>query len=226
MVLHLDDADVIARGGERLVFIHPTQPKRLIKVLRERPAEMFTRWTFGHLTQRYFPSARHRPVMKQYHEYARLAFEHQRDPDFVMPVSHLYGFCQTSLGLGGITERVTNDAGENGPTLADLVAGNALNDALLESFNAFVDRLFRVGVAVGDVSPTNFVRGWRHIVPGGAASGPDWVMVDGFGDRHAVPIRSVSRRARIWGLDDCFRRNPLVTGLRWNARARRIERTD
>ena len=220
-LINLEPSDKVDEGGERIVFVHPDNPKRLIKVIKPRHKDEFHRWTFGHLTQRYFPSARWRPTIKQYHEYLRLMLQQDYDPAFKLPISHLYGFVKTNLGLGCITERVTDDAGTNAPTLAKLVSGGLLSQSDLNDFNAYVATLYEISVCVGDVGSANFVYGYRHIGQAGDVSGPEWVLIDGFGDRFAVPVRTISRTARRLGLDDAFKRKPPVAGLKWIARERR-----
>ncbi|WP_147125391.1 YrbL family protein [Shimia ponticola] len=223
-MIQLRPEDVVAQGGERTVYVHPDRDDRLIKVIRLRHAHEFPGWSFGHITQRYFPSARYRPLIKQYSEYTRLHFAHIFDADFESPVSHLYGFTQTNLGLGCLTERVTDQDGQNAPTLARLVKRGQLTDDLLNSFNAFVRRLYDVSVCVGDANPNNFVYGQRHIGRHGKTSAPQWVLVDGFGDRFAIPLRTFSRRVRTLGLDDAFRRRNFPKGIRWNNDERRFDR--
>ncbi len=221
----LNPSDVIAEGGERMVFAHPDHPFRLIKVVKPRHTEEFNRWTFGHLTQRYIPSARWRPTVKQYDEYRRLMLGRLFDVNFNLPISHLYGFVKTNLGVGCITERVTDADGNNAPTLQKLVRSGRFTDDDLQRLNRFVEELYDVSVCVGDVGPANFVYGHRHIGPSNARSEPSWVLVDGFGDRFAITIRSVSRRVRTMGLDDCFKRSKKVAGLEWVPAQRRYRIT-
>jgi len=83
--LYLDPDRPVAEGGERLVYVHPDDPTRLIKILKPRAAKRFNRWTFGHLSQRYFPAARWRSTTKQYDEYRRLMLAYQFDADFRLP---------------------------------------------------------------------------------------------------------------------------------------------
>ena len=221
-MLTLDPAAALAEGKERLIFADPRDPTRLIKVLKPQPDARFTRWTFGDLTQRYIPSTRYRTTAKQYDEYLRLMLRHRDDPDFVPPITHLFGFATTSLGLGSVTERVTDPDGLSGPTLEDLDRSGTLDDNRLAQLNALIARLHTLGVRAGDLNPGNFVYGARHL--GDRPSPPDWVLVDGFGDLHAVPVRSLGDGPARLGLDDCFKRARKRVSLRWNASKRRYER--
>jgi len=123
--LVLDPAAKVAEGVERQIYVHPEDPTRLIKIMKARPTERYNRWTFSHLAKRYMPSTRYRPIAKQYDEFRRVMFTHHLDPDFIPPICHLYGFVPTTLGLGGVTERVTDRAGNNAPTLWLMVSATA-----------------------------------------------------------------------------------------------------
>lgn len=230
-MITLDPSAMIAEGGERMVFVHPDDPCRLIKVVKPRDGSEFPLWTFGHVTQRYIPSARWRSTVKQYDEYNRLMLGQLFDVNLDVPISHLYGFVKTNLGLGCITERVTDDAGNNAPTLLQLVKEKTFTPEHLDSLNTFITQLYDISVVVCDVSPPNFVYGYRHIGPAGTRTGPEWVLIDGFGDRFAITVRSISRRVRSMGLDDCFKRKYIkkykrtgkVRGLNWNKDTRQFE---
>lgn len=216
--LVLDPAAKVAEGVERQIYVHPEDPTRLIKIMKARPTERYTRWTFSHLTKRYMPSTRYRAIAKQYDEFRRVMFTHHLDPDFIPPICHLYGFVPTTLGLGGVTERVTDRAGNNAPTLSDMAG--AISDAELAALNVFIARLYDLAICASDLNPANFVYGYRHIGAAGQRMGPEWVLVDGFGDRTAIPITALSALIRRFALDDGFRRAKPVKGLRWD-RARR-----
>ena len=215
----LNPAARLAEGVERQIFAHPDDPTLLVKVLKTRPTASYTRLTFGQITQRFFPTTRWRPIAKQMAEYARLQLTYQHDPTFVSPVSHLYGFVQTNLGLACLTERITDAAGQNAPTLKDSLASHTFTADDLAALNAFVADLYRIGVRAGDLNAGNFVYGFRHTHP---ADTPQWVLVDGFGDFHAIPIRSASRWTNRLGLDDCFHRMKNDIPLTWDRRQRRF----
>ena len=223
-ILYLNPDDMITEGGERMVFAHPDDPSRLIKVVKPRYAEEFPGWSFGHITQRHIPAARIRSTVKQYEEYNRLMLGRLFDPDFKMPISHLYGFVKTNLGLGCLTERVTDENGANAPTLNRLLRLGQLTDDRLAALNDLISQLYEVSVCASDVQGSNFVYGHRHIGGAGQVTSPQWVLIDGFGDRFAIPLRTYSRRVRTLGLDDAFQRKKTPKGLVWDKAARMFRR--
>jgi hypothetical protein len=78
---------------------------------------------------------------------------------------------------------------------------------------------------MSDTNPANFVYGRRYIAGNGQSTGPEWVMVDGFGDRFAIPIRTWSRYVRHKGADESFTKKFKAKGFVWDGQARMIART-
>lgn len=218
-MIQLDPAQVIAEGAERHVYVHPHDPTRLIKLIKYRDPATYQR-TFGDWTKKHFPSVRDRLIYKEYIEYARIMLRHQT-LDVTVPISHMYGFVRTNLGLGCLTEHVTQRDGTTGLTLKQ--KSGALTPAELDLLNGTIEQLYALGVRSGDSNPSNFVFGHRHCGAPGAVSEYTCVLVDGFGDFHAIPIRSLSKWTNTLGLDDCFVRMERKVDLVWNRKARRFD---
>jgi len=124
----------------------------------------------------------------------------------------MYGFATTQRGLACLTDAVLVDDAL-GPTLGQLVKRNALTESDLALFNDTITRLYRYDVRAGDMTPSNFTFGHRNLA--GEPGGRECVLVDGFGDIHAIPIRSMSRWTNRLGMDDNCKRLAQRTGLRW-----------
>lgn len=216
----LDPADLITQGSERAVYAHPADPTRLVKVIKYRDPATY-KANFGDWTKKNFPSVRSRLIYKEYIEYARIMLRYQ-DPDFVPPISHMYGFVKTTLGLGCVTERVMGEDGKNGLTLRQKSNDDMLSEAELGMVNDLITQLYDLGVRAGDSNPSNLVFGTRQIGPTGAQSPYSCVMVDGFGDFHAIPIRSLSKWTNSLGLDDSFKRMEPKVKLTWNNQKRQF----
>lgn len=224
-ILKLNAEEEVDRGTERRIFVHPDEPKLLIKISRVRPAAEYTRFTFGDLTKRFFPSVRLRSVIKQYDEFNRLTLKGSAPFERPLPISHFFGFVPTNLGWGGLTERVVDAQGENGPTLSALLKSGEFTDEQLVSLNQLMGRLYELGVCVSDLNAGNFVFGHRFVGALGDRTAPEWVLVDGFGDRFAVTLRSINDATRRLSIDEAFKRAKLPAGIRWNGKQRRFEKT-
>ncbi|EBA13550.1 YrbL family protein [Roseobacter sp. CCS2] len=219
-MLHLNPDDQIATGVQRAVFLHPHDSGKLVKVLKDA-STMPRRTNFNGVMDRLFPSTRLRQIRKEYQEYLRVMLTHP-DPAFHAPISHMFGFATTNLGVGCLTERVMEPDGTLGQTVGAKAKAGTLEDADIALLNDAISRIYGYGIRASDMNPKNFVIGHRK---DGSDLGPrECVLVDGFGDIHAIPVRSLSNWTNQLGLDDSCARLAKNTKLQWNAQTRQIHR--
>ncbi|WP_458791454.1 YrbL family protein [Yoonia sp. MH D7] len=219
-LLTLTIADQIASGVQRAVFPHPVARTKLIKVLK-RAEDMPPRSNFNGRMDKLFPSLRTRQIRKEYQEYLHIMLANP-DPDFHPPISHMYGFAITNLGLGCITDRVENSDGSLGQTVGAKAKAGTLTDEDLALLNDAIGRIYRYNIRASDMNPNNFVIGRRDT--GGGIGPKECVLVDGFGDIHAVPVRSMAKWSNRMGLDDSASRLARNTGLTWDKTTRQLSR--
>ncbi|WP_090209821.1 YrbL family protein [Yoonia litorea] len=218
--LELNKDDQIASGVQRAIFRHPFDKTKLVKVLKSAD-EMPQRSNFNGRMDQLLPSTRLRQVRKEYQEYLRLMLKTE-GREARIPISHMMGFVSTNLGLGCLTESVTEADGTLGKTLGELARSGSLKDEDLDLLNDAVSRIYRLNIRASDMNPKNFVLGHRWQ---GTALGPrECVLVDGFGDIHAIPIRSLSNWTNRLGLDDSCARLARSAKLRWDKTNRAFTR--
>ncbi len=136
------------------------------------------------------------------------------------PISHMYGFVQTNLGLGCLTERVMEEDGTLGSTLGQKVRANSLTQDDVDLLNDTISRIYKSNIRASDMNPSNFVFGHRDV--GGVLGPRECVLVDGFGDIHAIPVRSMARWSNRMGLDDSCQRLARNARLQWDKQLRRF----
>jgi hypothetical protein len=218
---NLDKTEPVASGSQRFIYRHPTNPARLIKVLRDTP-ETAGRSRLAVWAERNIPSQKNMWVRKEYSEYLRMMLSSTRD-DFHPPIAHLYGFVQTTRGLGCMTDAVL-DKGGLGETLGTKLRQGSLDAADLSLLNDTICRLYTYDIRAGDMTARNFVFGQRDL--GGGLGPRECVLVDGFGDIHAVPYRSWGRRLNRIGLNDSCKRLARKKGLDWHPQIRQFQLND
>lgn len=219
-MLRLEPEKCLGKGTERLIFDHPSNPALVVKVLMPQEDLILGRGFKGTST-RLFPSVRVRQIRKEYHEYARIMLGHP-DPAFVPPIAHMYGFAATNLGLGCLSEKVIGTDGTTGPTLYTLTQDAKLASEMLTLLNDCVAGIYDCGLRAGDLNPRNFVFGRRSLGTGSFTEQSSCVLVDGFGDIHAIPVRSVSRWSNRKGLDQGFTRLAGKIGLAFDVITRQF----
>ena len=209
----------IARGVQRTVYLHPTDETKLVKVLIA-DKNVRRRDTFGGRMDRWFPSTRIRQIRKEYQEYLRIMLRNATT-NFRAPISHMYGFVPTTEGLGCLTERVVGSRKAIGETLGAKAKAGRVTAQDIALLNATVAAIYQHGIRASDMNPNNFVFGQRYQIDG---LGPrECVLVDGFGDIHAIPVRSLGGWANRMGLDDSCRRLAKNTGLIWDGKERQFQ---
>lgn len=214
--LNLHRTDLVATGVQRAVYLHPLDPTKLIKVLR--PATLMPkRNNFNGIMDRLLPGTRLRQIRKEYGEYLRIMLRNT-DPGFHTPIAHMFGFTPTDKGLGCVTERVMQPDGAIGETLGALVRDGRLTQAHIDLLNNTIARIYAYDIRASDMNPDNFVFGHRD--NGTGPGDEECVLVDGFGDIHAIPVRSMARWSNRLGLDDSCIRLARNTGLIWDKKAR------
>ena len=213
-LLHLSDQTPIAEGSQRIVYRHPYDDTKLIKVLKPIP-DTARRARLAALTEQLFPSVRTRWARKEYQEYLRLMLNNQTA--FRLPITHMYGFAQTDIGLGCITQAVASGTALGATLNKDITPTD------LPLLNDTITRLYDYDIRAGDMTPRNVVFG--HRTTHGLQGPRECVLVDGFGDIHAIPVRSLGRWFNHKGLDDSCKRLASRTGLRWDAKQRQFQLT-
>jgi hypothetical protein len=209
----LSGLEPVASGQDRLVYLHPDYPDVLFKVLRDPAGRPMPR-TFRGITQRLFPSVRYRPIRKEYEAYLAL-LPRMAGQSGEIPITHLYGLCQTDLGPATMVERIGDQTHPVGESLRTMALDGTFDAAMVPLLNDFAERLLRWQVRTTDMTMQNIVLGLR-------AGRRQFVLVDGIGDVFAIPIRTWSVTAMRIGQRQSLAAIARKLGLGWDARTHRF----
>jgi hypothetical protein len=177
----LRDVEPIAQGNKRFVYQHPTDPNLLIKVWKPEVVE--ERWAgerpWYKPTRRY---GQYVSFQREMSEYLSLA---AKFPDGVPVLQKLAGIVDTDYGIGAVVEKLVGPDGGLAPSLATLGRREGVTRRLLEKIDQFRSELLHYGIIVGKLHDKNLVLA----IHGGAER---FVMVDGYGEKTAIPIHAWS----------------------------------
>lgn len=183
-ILELSHLKPLALGHQRAVHQHPHDPDLLVKTMR--PESVATRWQGRRNWVRRLPRTQH------YFSYVREMKEYvasRVQPGARPPIVRIVGLVDTDLGLGLVCEKVRGPDGGMAPTLLQSWLDHGGEPPwAAAALEALRDDLLRCNVIVGDLNAANLVYG------SDSAGGPRLVMIDGFGEKHAIPLNSMSRR--------------------------------
>lgn len=196
-MIELGTCTPIAIGQLRKIYQHPGEPDLLIKVVR--PEAIAARWGGARRWYKRIPRALHYTgYVRELKEYIAIQ---ARTPNGNPPIARMVGIVDTDVGLGLVSEKVRDDSGAAGPTLAKLYERHRgfapwMDDALA----VFLRGLQDCNVIVGDLHAWNLVYG------SDSRGGPRLVLVDGFGEKNIVPRNSSSRFLNQYNNRRLFRR--------------------
>jgi hypothetical protein len=184
-MLHLMTAPVLATGQLRQIFQDPRDPRQLIKVLRADAIER--RWGARARWYKRLPRALHYGgFIRELKEYIATR---ARTPDRDAPIARVIGVVDTDIGLGLVTEKVHSAEGGLAPTLAALYERErGFNPEIERELERFLDGLLACNVIVGDM------HAWNIVLGSDSRGGERFVLIDGFGEKHMIPMASMSRR--------------------------------
>ncbi|WP_425038966.1 YrbL family protein [Primorskyibacter sp. S187A] len=212
-LLHPDPAREIARGSERLVFTLEQHPDLLLKILKPKhlrrlqgAQEQSWRGWFR-IRQTY---GLYRREQKAWTD-AMMRASVRRIPP---PVAGIADFVLTPNGLAQLVEHIRAKDGHTAPTLHALLEQGPLTREQMEALNAFVAALYDWHIPAYDLGPKNIV--WQD-------SQARFVLVDGFGDRAAVPLVTWFKKLNAWKLDQSFAVTAQKCPLIWQRAQRRFD---
>ena len=182
-VLTLSTAEPIAVGHLRSVYQHPVHASELVKVMRADAVAK--RWNAPGRWHKRLPRTRH--LVQYLRELKEFIVARARAPGIDVPIARMIGVVDTDLGLGLVSEKVVDADGALAPTLAAIYARHGFTPEIERALSVFLEGLLEANVIVGDLHAWNIVYG------SDSRGGPRLVMIDGFGEKHAIPISSMSR---------------------------------
>lgn len=201
--------DEIARGSERHVYLVPGAPDMLLKVMRSKHLRTIAQSddkTFRGWLKIRKAYALYRREQKAWNDAMLRAAIRGNSP----PLAGIGSLVLTQSGLGQMVERIVDAEGRTAPTLDDLLH-EPLRPDMLEALNAFVAALYDWHIPAYDLGPKNIV--WD-------AASRRFVLVDGFGDRSVLPLKTWFRGFNNRRLDRAFAETAQKCPLIWDAKAR------
>ena len=135
--------------------------------------------------KRAFQQGIYRQFRREIIQYLQLCKTHYGTGQFTFPIETPYGLVATDQGLGLVTEKITAPDGK-GWTLYDLARGPGLEPKHYQALERFFDDCVRLHIVFGEVN----IAGLMYTE---SRSGrPEFVLVDGIGEKLFIPIRAMS----------------------------------
>lgn len=209
--IDLSETQRIAKGTIRIVYEFPGQPDLLIKVFHDFERRS-SRKRIKRLAWKLFPSLRYRSILSELkcEFFASLKMGQGID---ALPLSRMLGIVQTDKGFGIVVERIAGLDGGLAPPLGHFLRNEAGRERVVEALNTLAKQLFELHIVARDINGSNIVYGTR-------GAGPACFLIDGYGERNLIPLRSLSKRLNDRSLDQQFASIAQAAGLVWDTQRR------
>lgn len=198
-----------------MVYRDPRDGDNLIKVLKSK-AEFGPLRGLKAAASYLRVDHQRREITKEIDEYVRVSLFDDAG-SMHLPMANFLGFVPTDLGVGSVTEKVGDMNGNIGQSVPAVVHQRELTVEEISALSDFAQRLIALNVRASDLTAKNIVFGHRknagHLGPFEA------VLVDGFGDIHAVPVRTWSEYLNLRSTHRRLSRIAKIARLNWDADA-------
>jgi hypothetical protein len=178
---------LLRSGKTRNVHEHTALPGLLIKTLQPALVDgagffaAYPWWKKGRAPGAYFA------FLRELEEFVVLSRRHWGRPLSGLPIATINGLVRTSAGLGLVVERISGRDGALAPTMLELIVRGHLEPRHVSAMERFIERCRALHVVFGDMTVNNIVYSERRDPDG------EFIAVDGFGEKSALPIHRWSR---------------------------------
>jgi len=202
----------LVSGHQRSVYGVPDISDTVLKIPHYRQQDGMHR-VFKRSLRRMFPAGRFRVLTKEAEFQMALTLRYPSEA-VLLPLPQFRGFVATDEGLGALWQMAAARAGGLGRNLRQIAEDGDL-DSVRGPLNTCAARLFRFGIVAPDLHAGN-------LVLDETAALARFLLVDGFGDRNVIPVRSMSRRLNEASLNKQLAHVAAEVGLFWHESERKF----
>lgn len=183
----LDTYTLVRRGRQRNIYELPDYPSVVLKTIQPERVDKHGNFPERGRLKNLRGYGAYFVFLREIAEYLRLRRIAYGKNLTSLPITAIYGFMNTNEGIGLIVERISDESGQLAPTLRELVASGGLTLKHERALEAFQRTCKAMHVVFGDVH-------WENIVYTEARTGePEWVCIDGFGEKSILPFHLLSK---------------------------------
>ncbi len=202
----LREEDLVARGKQRSVYQFPNEEQLLLKVTQQDSGLEQQPGLRGHFKS-YLPYARYRHIFCEIDHDTKIQMRALLK-GIRSPIAPTRGVISLNTTLGLMVKQISQKDGAVGLTLNELFAQDKFDEKALAALNEFAQSLFTLGVVAGDLHTKNIVWGDYNdeLVP---------FIVDGYGDRNFIPLKTYIPWFRKRKIHKCLTHMAKQIGCQW-----------
>lgn len=203
----VEEKNLVARGKQRSVYQFNNDKPLLLKLAEEGTGLEAQTGLRGFL-KHYFPYARYRHIFNEIEQETKIQMR-AKLKGVRCPIAPTRGVFSSNTTFGLLVEQISQKDGSIGLTLRQLYEQDKLDDKALNALNEFAQSIFALGIVAGDVHANNVVWGdiQGELVP---------FLVDGYGDRNFIPLKTYIPWFRKRKINKCFTHMAKGIGCEWS----------
>jgi hypothetical protein len=185
--VNLADCTLVKSGRTRNVHEHAGLPGVLIKTLNPEVVDRAGHFKAYEWWKKGRPHGAYFSFRREIDEFIVVCRRHYGRELSNLPFARICGLVMTSAGLGLAVERIARADGSLAPTMLDLLSAGEFERRHLLAMERFLERCRELHFVFGDLTVDNIVYTETRGPHG------EFVAVDGFGEKSAIPIHRWSR---------------------------------
>ncbi|MEG2999761.1 MAG: YrbL family protein [Comamonas sp.] len=182
-MLQLEQCGHLGRGTVKNVYQHPYEPALVIKTIRPELVAQDGGFAKHGRVKRAMAQGVYRQFRRELIQYLQLSKVSYSEQAHIFPMETPYGLIPTSEGLGLVTEKILGPDGTP-QTLEDLTKVGSLQDKHFQALERFFDECVALHLVFGEVNDAGLMYTESR------TGRPEFVLVDGIGEKLLIPVRS------------------------------------
>jgi|SRR5690606_9102995 len=182
----IDELHLLGRGTQKNVYQHPEDPAKIIKVMRQDRGHADGGLVNQNVLRRRFTLGIYKQFMRELLQYFKLCKSHYQANTYIFPIETPLCFVHTDQGLGLVTEKIISPSGKPA-TLLDLCKNGEFEDKHVQALRTFFDQCCELHIVFGEVNAAGI------LYTESRSGKPEFVLVDGIGEKLLIPIRAMSK---------------------------------
>ena len=187
MNLKINDLKQIGKGCSKIVFQHPHDQNKVIKIMNPERVSKFGGFNNHSKFKQRFAQGIYRHFRRELIQYLQLCKLHYKANSFVFPVETPYGFVETNQGIGLVVEKIVSP-NQQGVTLYELCEQHLFEEKHEIALKDFFDACCDLHIVFGEVNIAGIMYTEQR------NNKPEFVLVDGMGEKLFIPLRAMSKR--------------------------------
>lgn len=186
-MIKIKNCKKIGQGTVKDVYQHPVHEDQVIKIIKPSLVAGDGGFAKHGAFKRSMYQGIYRQFRREFIQYLQLCKNNYGQGKFTFPVETPYGLVATDQGLGIVVEKILAPDGQ-GWTLEDLAKGPGLSPNHHEALAHFFDECVRLHIVFGEVNYAGLMYTESR------TGSPEFVLVDGIGEKLLIPVRAMSSR--------------------------------